>query len=52
MVQLVLYLGYNPKVLRLSPYFTKEYVLVRQIWHSNPGSWDVTSLSDKDFVRP
>ena len=50
MGQLVLYLGYSPKVLHFSPYFTKEYILVRQICHSNPRSRDVAPLSDKDFL--
>lgn len=50
MEHLVLYLGYSPKVLHFSPYFTKEHVLVRQVCHSNPRSWDVAPLSDKDFL--
>lgn len=50
MEKLVLYLGYSPKVLHFSPYLTKEYVLVRQVCHSNPRSWDVAPLFDEDFL--
>lgn len=48
--QLVLHLGYSLKVLHFSPYFTKEYVLVRQMCRSGLRSCDVCLLSDKDFL--